>query len=288
MIKLWRSIMLPMCEAVQAKTILEIGAEYGTSTHALLRYVSKHDGHLHCIDPYPSFEAEAFAAENAAHISYYRKLSLECITDIPPVDVAMVDGDHNWYTVYNELKQLESVHGADPVKQPLIFLHDLGWPYGRRDLYYNPETIPDAFRQPYARQGMLPKKSALVEGGGMNCDLCNATHEGGPRNGVLTGVEDYLEESELEWCFMQLPLYYGLGVMVTRARLAESPLLQAQLDRFELSEGAEQLVRQAEHLRCTDGIMMQAINRKLLDAQARIEQLEAQVTDAATPPKEHS
>jgi len=87
---------------------------------------------------------------------------------------------------------------------------------------------------------------------------------------------------------MQLPLYYGLGVMVTRARLAKSPLLQAQLDRFELSEGAEQLVRQAEHLRCTDGIMMQAINRKLLDAQAQIKQLEAQLTGATAPREEHS
>jgi hypothetical protein len=94
-------------------------------------------------------------------------------------------------------------------------------------------------------------------------------------------VEDYLEGSGLDWCFVNLPLYYGLGVLVTRARLAESALLQTQLDRFELSEGAEQLVRQAEHLRCTDGIMMQAINRKLLEAQARIEQLEARLESEA-------
>lgn len=288
MIKLWRSVMLPMCEAIDAKTMLEIGAEYGTSTQTLLKYVSKQDGHLHCIDPYPSFEAEEFAADNAAHLTYYGELSLNCIGDVPPVDVAMVDGDHNWYTVYNELKQLELLHGADPMAQPLIFLHDLGWPYGRRDLYYNPETIPEEFRQPYARQGILPNKSHLIDGGGMNSDLCNATTEGGPRNGVLTGVEDYLAESELDWFFLHLPLYYGLGVMVTRAKLTASPRLQALIERFELTEGAEQIVRQAEHLRCTDGIMMQAINRRLLAAEARVEELEAQLDGVQSKPGETS
>ena len=32
-------------------------------------------------------------------------------------------------------------------------MHDVGWPYGRRDLYYAPEQIPEEFRQPYRRAG---------------------------------------------------------------------------------------------------------------------------------------
>ncbi len=39
---------------------------------------------------------------------------------------------------------------------PVLILHDVGWPYGRRDLYYTPETIPEEFRQPYEQAGMLP------------------------------------------------------------------------------------------------------------------------------------
>ena len=37
---------------------------------------------------------------------------------------------------------------------PVCFLHDVGWPYGRRDLYYAPERIPEEFRQPWAQKGL--------------------------------------------------------------------------------------------------------------------------------------
>ena len=39
---------------------------------------------------------------------------------------------------------------------PVLILHDVCWPYGRRDLYYVPERIPEEFRQPYAQRGMRP------------------------------------------------------------------------------------------------------------------------------------
>jgi hypothetical protein len=196
----------------------------------------------------------------------------------------MVDGDHNWYTVYNELKQLEEVHGDNPLHQPVIFAHDLSWPYGRRDLYYNPDNIPAEFRQPYANMGMLPNKSELIEGRGMNCNLHNATHEGGPRNGVLTGVEDYLAESRLDWHFLHLPLYYGLGILITRQRLQANPALKALIERFTPSAGSLELIEQTEHLRSTDGVMMQAIARRMQAAEARVAELEAQLAAAEKHP----
>jgi hypothetical protein len=51
-----------------------------------------------------------------------------------PVDAALIDGDHNWYTVYNELRLLAEGarrHGTD---LPVLTLHDVGWPYGRLSL----------------------------------------------------------------------------------------------------------------------------------------------------------
>jgi hypothetical protein len=287
MIKLWRRIILPVYQAAGARTVLEIGAEYGTSTNVLLNYVKAHGGHLHCIDPYPAFEARQFAEQNRDHLSFYEDLSLNVIRRIPRVDVAMVDGDHNWYTVYNELKQLEEVHGDNPLDQPVIFAHDLSWPYGRRDLYYNPDNIPAEFRQPHANKGMLPNKSELLEGRGMNCTLHNATHEGGPRNGVLTGVEDYLAESRLDWHFLHLPLYYGLGILITRERLRANPALKALIERFSPSEGSLALIEQTEHLRCTDGVMMQSIARRLQAAEARVAELEARL-EAEEKPREQA
>ena len=47
MIRIWGKILRPVVEAAQVRRIVEIGAEYGTSTQVLLNYVRQHGGHLH-------------------------------------------------------------------------------------------------------------------------------------------------------------------------------------------------------------------------------------------------
>ena len=46
--------------------------------------------------------------------------------------------------------------GRSPAAGPLVVLHDVGWPLGRRDTYHAPELVPD---EPEARVGD-PKASA--------------------------------------------------------------------------------------------------------------------------------
>ena len=53
-------------------------------------------------------------------------------------------------------------------------LHDIGWPYGRRDLYYDPETIPDSYTRPYEKKGVRLELEALADVGGLNQHLYNA------------------------------------------------------------------------------------------------------------------
>ena len=49
-------------------------------------------------------------------------------------DCIIIDGDHNWYTVFNELTIIEK---RNLLKEGgTIFFHDIAWPYGRRDMYY--------------------------------------------------------------------------------------------------------------------------------------------------------
>ena len=280
MIRLWGKILKPIVSAADCKSILEIGAEYGTSTKVLLNYVKQVKGHLHCIDPVPGFDAKKFEEDNKEVLSFYEDLSLNVLSDITDIDLAMVDGDHNWYTVYNELKMIEQAHGHDPLRQPLTFVHDIGWPYGRRDLYYDPSTIPQEFQNTYERKGMLPNKEELIADGGMNVELCNAVQLGGERNGVLTGVEDYINESRLEYRFIKLPLYYGLGILVTEQRLAANPALLAEIQKLEHSLQGENLIALAEHLRITSEIISQVINRQNTANKKRIAELEAKL-DAA-------
>ena len=69
----------------------------------------------------------------------------------------------------------------------------MDWPYGRRDLYYQPDTIPAEFRHPFAEKGIVRGQSRLAEVGGLNSrNYQNALEEGGPKNGVLTAIEDFL------------------------------------------------------------------------------------------------
>ena len=63
----------------------------------------------------------------------YEALSVDVLPSLEPMDAALIDGDHNWYTVYNELKMLAegSRRGGAPL--PVIVMHDVLWPQGLGD-----------------------------------------------------------------------------------------------------------------------------------------------------------
>ncbi len=94
-----------------------------------------------------------------------------------------------------------------------MFLDDVGWPYGRRDMYYQPDTIPTEFRLPFARKGIVRGRSELSDSAPYNSDLFNAVREGGPRNGVLTAIEDFIGEHRGEYRFCSVRLKSGLGIL---------------------------------------------------------------------------
>ena len=131
----------------------------------------------------------------------------------------------------------------------MLILHDVGWPYGRRDLYYAPERIPAEFRQPYRRGGMRPGRSALVGNAGMNRDMANAEHEGGPRNGVMTAVDDFVAEHDQPLRVVVVPIFYGLAIVAEDRVVDGNPRLAALLDRLESDEGHCATIDLAERIR---------------------------------------
>src|SRR5690606_15563343 len=129
------------------------------------------------------------------------------------------------------LYERAAAKGAQP---PIVLFHEAAWPYARRDMYYAPERIEEEFRHPYSYTSIIPGQSALGEGG-LNGNLANAVHEGGPRNGVLTAVEDFVAEWPEEIVLRVLPFFHGLGVCVPRTRM--TPELAAVVDGFFSPEG---------------------------------------------------
>jgi hypothetical protein len=211
MFRHFESAIRPLLDVTKLSTVIEVGAEDGKHTFKLMPYIRSRQAHLHIIDPVPKFDVARFGNYATLHPG----LSLDVLPSIDEPDVVLLDGDHNWYTVREELRILDRIC-AD---WPLTFAHDIEFPYGRRDMYYAPERVPDDCRQPYAQLGLVRDRSELVRYGGMNPELANATHEGGPRNGVLTGIEDFLDETQRNLVLFTVPENAGLGIIVDRARL---------------------------------------------------------------------
>jgi hypothetical protein len=229
----WDSAVLPLLEALEPTRIVEVGVARGDQTRKLLGWAAAHGATVHGIDPEPAFEVHAEAPTLAGSFVLHRELSLSALPAVAPAGVILLDGDHNWYTMFNELRAIERSHA----EWPPVLAHDVDWPYGRRDMYYAPSAIPPAHRHPHRRAGMRRFHSALIDGG-KNSTFCNAEHEGGPRNGVLTAIEDFLAATALDLRLLAQPGPAGLGVIVSAAELTRRPRLAAALARIHDPEYA--------------------------------------------------
>lgn len=220
MVRFWDSAVLPLLEARSPKSVIEIGSRDGGHTRLIAQWAAAHGAGLHVVDPQPNFDVDAYTSEWPGHLTIHRDLSLHALAPIGPADMILLDGDHNWYTVINELQEIDRINPD----WPLVLMHDVGWPYGRRDMYYQPETVPAEHRQPYRKGGMRPFHSALADHGS-NSPVLRAEREGGPRNGVLTAVEDFLSQSDRELLLFARPGVGGLGILASAHALREDAKL---------------------------------------------------------------
>lgn len=248
MFPLWNTVIAPVLEAAEARRVVEIGALRGENTKQIIDRLGPQT-ELHVIDPAPDFDPTEHQERFGGQYVFHRDLSLDVLGGLPPMDAALIDGDHNWYTVIHELRLLREVARAHHASLPVLVLHDVEWPYGRRDLYYAPDDIPAEFRQPWRRAGMRPGTKGLLDTGGLNPTMCNAEVEGGPRNGVRTALDDFIEEHDRPVRLVVVPIYFGLAIVVEQERLDRQPALGAELDRIQGVKGKSQLLHVAEQTR---------------------------------------
>jgi hypothetical protein len=272
--RFWSSVIKPVFEALEPRVIVEIGADRGKNTANILDYCRKNDAIVHVIDPLPKFSIEQWEAE-WSEATFHQQLSLAALPSIEAMDVVLIDGDHNWYTVINELKLIERIAGhADRV--PLVLLHDVDWPYGRRDSYCAPETIPPRYRHDFAKLGIRPGESKLVEDRGLNAGFAHALDENTPRNGVLTALEDFVSGSRLDFYVLLMPGLHGLGILATTSLLQRKQRLDDLLASFDSKEFLRRHCREVERSRLRMSIREHE-KRRLL--KKRVRQLEKQVAD---------
>jgi Methyltransferase domain len=201
-------IMFPVLDAVKAKSVAEVGAYAGDLTRDLLDWAGPSGARIVAIDPAPQPELVELSEERA-DLDLIREPSHSALPKFPRADVVIIDGDHNYHTVTEDLRLVgERFTGPDA---PLLMLHDVGWPHGRRDAYYAPDQIPEGDRQPMVEGGCLfPGEPGIVDGGLPYKWV--ARREGGARNGVLTALEEFVGGRD-DLRLVVVPAFFGLGVV---------------------------------------------------------------------------
>jgi hypothetical protein len=201
-------VVLPLLDAVGARSVVEVGSYAGDLTRELIGWAAGADASVSAIDPSPQPELIELA-ERHEELELIRKTSHEALPQIAVPDAVIIDGDHNYYTVSEELRLIDE--RASGSTAPVLIFHDVGWPHGRRDAYHAPDQIPAEYREAMVPGGgVFPGNPGLVPGALPYRHV--ARYEGGPRNGVLTAVEDFVEGREgLRLAIV--PAFFGLGVL---------------------------------------------------------------------------
>jgi SAM-dependent methyltransferase len=200
-------LMIPCLDAAGAKSVVEVGAYAGDLTALLLRWAARAGARVVAIDPSPQ-PGLAQLDETDDALELVRETSLDALQHIELPDAAIIDGDHNYWTVSEELRLIgERAEGA---ALPLLLFHDVAWPHARRDDYYSPELIPEEYRQPTQPGGGLVPHDPGTRDGGVPYRW-PAAREGGPRNGVLTAVEDFVASRE-GLRLAVVPVFFGFGI----------------------------------------------------------------------------
>lgn len=199
-------LMLPCLDAAGARSVVEIGAYAGDLTEVLVEWAAESGARVAAIDPSPQ-DRLVRLADARPELELVRETSLAALSHVPLADAVVIDGDHNYYTVSEELRLIAAADG----ELPLLLFHDVCWPHGRRDDYYAAEQIPAENRRPIKEGGGLFPDEPGIRPGGLPYRAA-AAREGGPRNGVLTAVEDFVAERD-DVRLAIVPAFFGLGVV---------------------------------------------------------------------------
>ena len=164
-------LVIACLDAAQPRSIIEVGAYAGDVTRLLLDWAARSGAGVTAVDPAPEEELVELAAERS-ELELIRETSHDALQALPRSDAVILDGDHNYYTVREELRLI--AERADGDELPLMLFHDVCWPHARRDSYYTPEAIPEdappadgpGRRTVPWRAGPLPRRPSVHLGGG--------------------------------------------------------------------------------------------------------------------------
>jgi hypothetical protein len=201
---------LAACASVQR--VCEIGIEAGGLTQLLLNDLASQEKHYIGIDPTIPETLRGRANERTA---FREARSLEVLADVPPCDLYIVDGDHNYATVRAELELIQKTTDSAAI----VVLHDVGWPCGGRDMFYEPDRANRAVEE---GKGPVPGRDQLETWGiAAEEGIAWATAAEGPGNGIRAAIDGVRMTWGKQPKWMVFPPIFGLGILWDEAAIGE-------------------------------------------------------------------
>jgi len=289
--RFWSAAIEPVIGALGPRVIVEMGSGDGIVAGRLIASTTARDATVHVVQHSVAPALDAAGSDVRVHHTD----PITAAAGIGEADLVLLDADPNWHTVVGVLRGLARRARDDDRPPPVVLVHDVRWPFGRRDGYADPEQVPQDARQPSSRDGVLPGHGDLAAEG-WQTGLWNALREHGPRNGVRCAIDDFLADTASSWTLVDLPGLGGLAVLAPAERLTSNRELARVVDdlrgprflgdqcrRLELERvQAEVALHRARHRR-EDGdadrasvaAELAATTQELAEARAALAELEA-------------
>lgn len=209
-------IILGLVDRCKPTSILEIGSEHGGFSQQLYQRCKASGASLDTIEPFPAPPVLELAKQADDFHLFVDKSLPHLMEHGCRSELVVIDGDHNWFTVYNELSLIAKAWDDKGITGCIV-MHDVSWPCARRDSYYDPKAIPPEALQPFTyRHGVAPGCDGVIDGGFRGEGIFAwAIDAGGPCNGVLTAIEDFMSDHP-GWSYRAIDAVFGLGCL-TRA-----------------------------------------------------------------------
>ena len=198
MFPFWELAIAPVLEAAGATRVVEIGALAGETTELMLTG-SAPSAELHVIDPRARLRPGRARAPLPGSLHLPPGPQPQRAADArrrwtPPSSTATTTGTPST-TSCSMLAEVVRARPGAPL--PVLILHDVLLALRPpRPLLRRRSRSPRSTASPTPSGACIPGRRSCSSGGGLNPSLYNADRRGRARNGVMTGLEDFIAEHD--------------------------------------------------------------------------------------------
>ena len=199
------ALLSELFEIFSFKSVTEIGVFRGELSKVLMSFM-REGGRINLLDikfePEARAQIEKSAVAEKVDANFMELRSAEALKLLEHSDLIVIDGDHNYETVSQELLECKRI------APKVIVLDDVGWPCDVWDISYDPAELQekDAYSEGVELSPLSPE---LLDSYGLKFDWVKQRRD---RSGSKPAVEEFLSENPT-YRYFSVPAFFGVGVL---------------------------------------------------------------------------